>query len=85
MVRFAAGGGLSLRVELAEASTARLELYDLEGRRVAVLVDGPLARGRHVFRWDGRDRDGRPAGTGVYLARLVTPGSVRMAKAALLR
>jgi beta-fructofuranosidase len=85
IVRFASGGGLSLRVDLAEATTARLELYDLEGRRVAVLVNGPLSSGRHVFGWNGRDRDGRPAGAGVYLARLVTPGAVRITKAALLR
>ena len=85
IVRFAAGGGWSLRVDLAEPTTARLELYDLEGRRVAVLVDGPLGSGRHMFGWNGRDRDGRPVGAGVYLARLVTPGAVRRTKAALLR
>jgi hypothetical protein len=85
-VRFASpSGGLSLRVDLAVATTARLELYDLSGRRVAVLVDGPLASGTHVLRWNGRDPSGAPAGSGVYLARLVTPGVVRVAKAALVR
>jgi flagellar hook assembly protein FlgD len=72
-------------VDLAVATTARLELYDLSGRRVAVLVDGPLASGTHVLRWNGRDPSGAPAGSGVYLARLVTPGVVRVAKAALVR
>ena len=47
-----------------------LRVYDLQGRLVRTLVDGPLPAGRHQTRWDGRDRAGRTVPAGVYLARL---------------
>jgi len=48
----------------------RLGVYDLQGREVAVLVDGPLPAGAHTVRWDGRDDGGREAPSGIYLVRL---------------
>ena len=54
---------------------ARLEVYDLRGRRVRALLAGePVAAGGTV-RWDGRDDAGRAAPSGVYLARLRTTGA----------
>jgi hypothetical protein len=46
---------------------------------VATLIDRRLAAGRHAARWDGRCDRGRPAGAGVYLARLVMAGEARVA------
>jgi immune inhibitor A len=45
----------------------RLEIYDVRGRRVA-LVGVPLGSSR--LDWDGRAQDGRPVPAGVYFARL---------------
>lgn len=45
-------------------------VYDIRGRRVAKLVDGPLPRGGHDISWDGRDSQGRPLPSGVYFYRL---------------
>jgi flagellar hook assembly protein FlgD len=56
--------------ELARAAHARLEVYDIAGRRVAVLVDEPRPGGRHEVRWEGRDATGRQLASGVYYARL---------------
>lgn len=47
-----------------------LAVYDPQGRRVATLIDAAQSAGRRSVRWDGRDRLGRPAATGVYLYRL---------------
>ena len=52
------------------AHPVRLSVYDLQGRRVAVLVDGRLAPGRHTVTWDGTRRGGQPLGSGVYVFRL---------------
>ena len=54
--------------------TTRLEvhlaIYDLLGRLVAVLEEGPVDPGRHVAEWDGTDRYGQPVASGTYFCRL---------------
>ncbi len=70
----------TLEVTLAREGRARLEILDLRGRRVAVLVDGPLAAGAHHFTW-------QPAGeaSGVYVARLAADGACVTRRLVLLR
>jgi hypothetical protein len=50
---------------LPEASRVEIAVYDLLGRRVAVLVEGELAAGRHAVRFRGED-----LASGVYLVRM---------------
>ena len=59
----------ALALSLPQAGHVSAALYDVLGRRVAVLHDGPLGAGAHRFEIDG---SGLPAG--VYVARVV--GSV---------
>lgn len=68
------GARRSLLVEMPEAAAARLEVFDLGGRRVRTLADRVLDIGAHVIEWDGRDREGRTVPHGLYFARLSTPG-----------
>ena len=63
----------------------RLEVFALTGQRVAVLHQGKLQAGVHHLHWDGRDKEGRPLASGVYLYRLVTAEGTRTLKLALLR
>jgi hypothetical protein len=56
--------------QLGEATAVRLEIYDLNGRRVRVLVDGHQEAGTRTAIWDGRDDGGRPAAQGIYFMRL---------------
>ena len=60
----------TIRLNLAAATTVDLALFDILGRRLATLIHGSLPPGLHAVQWDGRDHDGRPASTGVYLYRL---------------
>jgi hypothetical protein len=48
------------------ACVVDLSLYDITGRRVAVLFRGTAEPGSHAATWDGRFSDGRPAPAGVY-------------------
>ena len=64
---------------------ARLEVFALNGQRVAVLHEGPRKAGLHRLRWDGRDDRGRPLASGVYVYRLVTAEAVQTRKLTLLR
>ena len=68
-----------------EPGPARLEVFALTGQRLAVLHKGPQKAGYHRLHWDGRDDEGRPLASGIYLYRLVTEESVLTRKLTLLR
>jgi len=61
-----------LRFELDRPGTVELNIYDARGFLVRSLVAGHYAAGLHRVTWDGADRAGRPAASGVYQVRLVT-------------
>lgn len=68
------------------AADCRVELFDVRGRRVALLHDGPLTgAGPHAFSWDGRDDRGRELSSGVYLARARADGRNVSGKVVLVR
>jgi hypothetical protein len=60
----------TMRFTLPGQDDVALDVYDLGGRRVRRVFEGPLGAGEHAFRWDGSDDQGRPARSGVYLYRL---------------
>lgn len=61
---FRTSADFSLRLDRGGA--VRVGVYDVNGREVAVLVDGQLTVGLHPIHWDGRDRSGRSVPSGVY-------------------
>ncbi len=71
--------------ELPAEGPVRLEVLDMRGRRVRVLVDGPQGAGRHRVVWDGTDSHGEPLPSGVYLVRLRAAGRALTEKLTLLR
>jgi len=70
---------------LPAAGEARLEVFDLAGRRVRLLHDGALRAQRYVFGWDLRDDGGRPVSPGLYLAHLSTEAGHITRRLAVLR
>lgn len=52
-------------------AVARLEVLDLTGRRVRLLLDHKMPGGSHTVVWDGRDDAGRSVASGIYLYRLI--------------
>ncbi|MBI1798957.1 MAG: choice-of-anchor D domain-containing protein [Candidatus Eisenbacteria bacterium] len=67
-------GSSTVRFDLALAAQARLEVFDLSGRRVTKLADRAFDPGRYSVRWDGRGEGGRALGPGLYFVRLSGPG-----------
>lgn len=55
---------------LPQPATVSVDVFDLRGRRVAVLARGPYTAGAHEAIWRGTDDRGRPVASGVYLVRL---------------
>ncbi|MBM3288001.1 MAG: T9SS type A sorting domain-containing protein, partial [Candidatus Eisenbacteria bacterium] len=66
--------GTSIGFSLAHPGTARLDLYDIQGRAVRRLLDGPRPAGLQSVVWDGRDEGGAAAPSGIYLYRLRAGG-----------
>ena len=65
--------------------TSSLDVFDLLGRRVAVLADGVQEAGRYTVRWDGTTGAGAPAANGVYVYRLRAGSFTASHKMVLLR
>ena len=78
------GSGV-LRFALAREVEARVEIFDLAGRRVRTLEAGVLPAGEHARVWDGRDQHGLALPDGVYLIRLQSGAETSVGRAVLLR
>ena len=71
--------------DLPEAAAVSLDIYDLNGRKVCVLVDGDLPAGSHLRVWDGRDNGGGELASGVYFAVLKVEGNALQRKMLLIK
>jgi hypothetical protein len=80
---FAAQTTIGYRLDARGPAT--LEVFDLLGRRVRVLMDGEQLAGPHTATWDGRDGAGRPVASGVYLVRLRTGDASATRRVSVLR
>jgi hypothetical protein len=66
--------------ELAEAGPARLAVYDLLGREVAVLIEGTVEAGRHEAVLDGSTLP-----SGAYIIRLTAGAATQTQRVSLVR
>ncbi|MCB0291554.1 MAG: T9SS type A sorting domain-containing protein, partial [Calditrichaeota bacterium] len=57
--------------QLSVVSDVSLAIYDLQGKKVAGLVDARQRGGSYQVQWNGRDDAGRPVSSGVYFYRIV--------------
>jgi len=62
-----------------------LRVFDVSGRLVRVLEDGPRAPGEHAVVWDGRDRSGARVGAGVYVCHMQAGGFVATRRLVVIR
>ncbi len=76
-----AGRDLAVAFSLPDASPARLEVFDLAGRRLLAREVGALGGGSHVLRLG----EGRALASGVYVLRLSGSGRTRTARAVVVR
>jgi hypothetical protein len=75
----------TITYSLSRPGRVRLGLYDVQGRLVRELVDGPGAAGIHAVPWNGRGQDGVAVPAGVYLARLESAHDVSTRKILIVR
>ncbi len=70
----------TIEYTLPSASPVRLAVYSILGQEVAVLVNGPMAPGSHLVRFDGTH-----LASGIYVARLVAGSNTASVKLSLLK
>ncbi|MFH1936197.1 MAG: FG-GAP-like repeat-containing protein [Bacteroidota bacterium] len=71
---------LHIQLLLQESSQVRLELYDLTGRNVALILESTYPRGIHTISWNGQLTGGKRVNTGMYSLKATIGGELHSAK-----
>ena len=59
-----------IAVDLPEAATTEITVWNIMGQRVATLYSGDLNAGHHTLNFNGRDSNGKQLTSGMYLYRV---------------
>jgi len=59
---------------LPKRDHVKIAVYDIVGRRLAVLADGEYPPGKTALDWDGRDVAGKAVGAGMYFYKMTVGG-----------
>lgn|GEM_PF-1320581 len=70
---------------LPERSQVRLEIFNIVGQSVAVLVDKDMAAGNYYAIWTGSDRTGSQVASGIYFYKLTYSGGTQVKKMVIVR
>jgi hypothetical protein len=73
-------GSATVRYDVPRAADVTVAVYDLLGRRVAVLAEGPVAAGRHLLRLDGAR-----LAVGTYVVRMRAGAFVQARRVTVVR
>ena len=67
----------TIRFQLAKPAHVRIQVFDLRGNEIALLVNREMPDGIHKVDWNGRGNDNRPVSAGIYFYRMTTNGDIR--------
>jgi hypothetical protein len=62
----------SITFSVKDDMMVSLDVYSIEGKKVATLVNSRMAAGKHTVNWDGNDLNGNSLKRGIYLCTLKT-------------
>ena len=79
-IKYVGGSQQVIEVVFTWSAALSIGLYDIAGRRVRGIFDGPLSAGRHEIRWSSSG-----LGSGVYFVRFLYEGKRVVARTILLR
>ena len=60
----------TIRYALPEVADVRLQIFDITGRQVSVLVNSTQEAGWYDLHWSGKDASGKNLAAGMYFARI---------------
>lgn len=59
-----------VRYQLKDSQPVKIEIYNLKGQLVKVLVDARKTAGTHEVQWDGSDQGGNRVSSGIYYYKM---------------
>ena len=59
-----------IKYDLPEASFVKINIYNIQGKKIVTLVDELKNAGRHSIKWNGQNDFGSQVATGVYFYRI---------------
>ena len=75
----------TIKFYIPNNSDVSIKIYDLLGREVTTLLNNQTDAGYHIVYWNGMDRYGNQAASGVYLYRLTAGNYSETKKMQLLK
>jgi hypothetical protein len=78
-------GQTTVEFALPKQTRVTVAVYDMMGRKVATLVNGPRRAGTHRVRWNGESDGGQSLASGVYLMRLRADGQSQTRRVTIVR
>ncbi|MDP3964401.1 MAG: FlgD immunoglobulin-like domain containing protein [bacterium] len=68
-----------------DSQPVQIVIYDVSGRRIRNLVNGPLQAGPHEITWDGKNNKGYGVESGVYYCRYSSQGKTLVKSLVVLK
>jgi enterochelin esterase family protein len=75
--------GTTIHYELYRSAEIKLAVYDIQGRLIRLLGQGPENPGNHFLRWDGKNDNQQPIASGIYLL-VIDVGNSRLSRKMVL-
>jgi hypothetical protein len=75
----------TIRFSINLPSLVHLKIFNIMGQEIVELVDKNLLPGDFQVMWDGKNRAGQPAASGVYFSQLSSREGVKIIKMLLIK
>ena len=75
----------TISYNVAEEGKVSLNIYNLQGQLVDILVDGYLNEGTHTIKWSGNNQNGILVTNGTYLIKLQADDAIITKKVFLVK
>jgi hypothetical protein len=78
-------GETKISYQIQQSGSAKLEIFDIQGRRIAQYEQGNTEPGIYNYIWTGKDQDGNGLPSGIYFYRLSMLGKSITKKMSFLK
>ena len=75
----------NINYTVPRGSVFRMEIIDIQGNVISTLIDNKISQGYGQIKWDGREKTGLIASSGIYFYRLSSSTFIETKKLILLR